>query len=178
MTLFKTSLLKSVFGVGLFAGLAVAGECIYGGGQTPEVSISISNLRSPDAWNEIANKLAGLGDLYKDIEGTIRVPVKVPNAPAAFPVQMAKICGETLRQAALNVAEAAERMMSEGGAGGGGGGGGTGTTTGIIGWMPIYSTGQVCTPSACTTTTIVIGYEPIYGPIPAPGERQFTDKVT
>lgn len=33
----------------------------------------------------------------------------------------------------------------------------------IVGWNPIYATGQVCTPDSCTSQTVLVGYEPIYG---------------
>ena len=159
--------------MGLAVGLVVAGECVFGGGVTPPVSITLSNLSAPAAWNQIADRLSGLGNLFKDLEGAITIPVQLPGGFAPVPVHMGKICGQTLQQAALEVAVSAERMLGGGGASSGGG---TGTTTGIIGWSPVYMTGMVCAGDVCRYDTVLVGYEPIYGPIP--GERQYTDKVT
>ena len=135
-----------------------------------------------DVWRQIGDAMASYGDAYKDIEGVVYFKAHIRSMGGVFdalaPLPMPKLCDQTLKQAAKAIEEtlsktSAERMLGGGGASSGGG---TGTTTGIIGWSPVYMTGMVCAGDVCRYDTVLVRYEPIYGPIP--GERQYTDKVT
>ncbi len=160
----------------LAVGLVAAGDCIYGGGVTPPITISAKNVTSAAAWHQIADQLSALGDLHMSLEGPITIPVSLAGNPA-IPIHMSKICNQTLKQAAQEVEKAAEQMFGGGGGGGAGGGGGGGGSVGVIGWTPVYSwlPGTACTGGGgCSVTWgwVLVGYEPVYGS----GERQYSDR--
>ena len=108
----------------LLSGAALA-ACIYGGVQAAPIDIGMSSLSSTDAWDKIAEGLEDqFGSSYTNLEGNVKVPVKVAFAPAPFPVDMPKNCGETLREAAERIGDNAEALYGSTGGGGGSGGGG------------------------------------------------------
>lgn len=74
----------------------------------------------------------------------------------------------TYRQTFSGDYAGSDRVPIEGGAGGGGGpGGACGPGPGgseIIGYVPIYGTATVTTPTGSTSQTVITGYAPVYGP--------------
>lgn len=97
----------------------VAADCVYGGGDihTP-ISINVPDIKSKEAWQQIAQALQKYGDTYKNIEGTIRIHIQIDNYGVGSAMPLPKICGETLQQAADRIAESAANLYAGGGGGG------------------------------------------------------------
>jgi hypothetical protein len=107
----------------LFAGVALA--CTYVGQRiVVEDAVSLTAEQSRNmavAWNAMADQLANLGGLHREIEGQVVILADVDYIvfSGKVPFAMNKQCGTTLEEAARQTAAAAAAIMSSGSSGGG-----------------------------------------------------------
>lgn len=148
-------------------GAALACEHIYGQRELPPISVSMSDIRTPEglrtAIAEELDRVFGRTDVDTSWE-LAYVNIRWTNRPATTRIPVIKLCERTwadaLREVDLGVFNGLVAGVG-GGSGHGGGGPGGGPTGGL---RPIWGVAEVCVDqSTCYKEWMIIGWEWIPG---------------